>query len=530
MNSRSQASDTVRGTALLTKALDILEFVAEGDRRLKFKDIAEHTGHTRSTLYRILAALTSRGMLDVDQRDQSYILGPKFTAMAGSINQNSDLIARASGPLADLADIYGENVNLAVMSGTVPVTVARWQGAGAQPFSTALGEKKPLHATSVGKALLAFADEEARTELLRRVDYTRYTDHTIVSPEALMADLNISRARGYAQDDNEIIEGVVCVAAPIFGTDGKVAAAASFNVPAHRMDMARRAELASVLQDVARRIGEDLTPQAAPQDDRQLSSQLRVADVKAFQARNLRWDAATASLYWIDRAGGTINRQNGGKRETLAVFDRPINAISQPEAGVIHAASDGRLWRMNGTERAEIVAHPALGRVLRMHRVGSSFLLTLPEGLMLLTPDGRTEILTTCDGRFHSSGVTEDGRIATSTEEGTEIAILQLGPDARVVDRMAVHLDRPARGVVALHLAADGGISLSQRDGWAVWQYDAQGRVLRSCTLPVPNVASMTGGETPSILYAGSDRLSLTSNQLRLAPLSGGIFRIDTSV
>lgn len=529
MNSRTTPSETVRGTALLTKALDILEFVAEGDRRLNFKDIAEHTGHTRSTLYRILAALTSRGMLDVDKRDQTYLLGPKLTVMAGSINQHSGLISRASGPLADLADIYGENVNLAAMSTGVVITVARWQGASALPFNSALGEKKPLHATSLGKALLAFAGEALRSDLLQRVDFTRYTENTLTTREALLADLSITRARGYAQDDQEIIDGVVCVAAPIFGADGKVVAAASFNVPAHRMDVVRRSELAAVMQDVAAQISADLAAQTPKQDGQQLSSQLHVADVKAFQARNLRWDAAEGVLYWIDRAGGTINRQLGARREVLAVFDRPVDAICQAERGVIHAASEGRLWRLEGAERSAVLSDPALTRVARMHRLGASFVLTLPEGLMRLTPDAPHEMLLECGRGLHSSGITADGRIAVATEDGAEVSILRLDSEARVLDRTRIPLDRHARGVVALHLAMDGTISLSQRDGWAVWQYDAQGRVLRSCPLPVPNVVSMTGGETASILYAGSDRLSLTANQLRLAPLSGGIFRIDTA-
>ncbi|WP_136686079.1 IclR family transcriptional regulator domain-containing protein [Falsirhodobacter xinxiangensis] len=524
---RSTSPEAVRGTALLTKALDILEFVGEGDRRIKFKDIAEYTGHTRSTLYRILAALTSRGMLDLDKRDQSYILGPRFTAMSGSISQNSELIARASGPLRDLAEMYGENINLAVLNGTAPVTVARWQGSAAQPFSVPLGEKKPLHATSLGKAILAFADEATAADLLCRIDYTRYTARTLVTSEALQADLSICRARGYAMDDNEILDGVVCVAAPIYGPDGRVAGSASFNVPAHRMDPARRGELASLLIGVTRQISEDMALHGAMQRDHALSPQLRVMDVKAFQARNLLWSDAERALYWIDRAGGTVNRQVAGQREVIAAFPGAVEAISVSDGGLVHAVHDGRLWRIDDRQRCELLAHPVLAGVTRMHQVNAGFLLTSPQGLHLLTLDGEARIILRGDGRFHSSGVTGDGQIAAASEDGSEVEILRISDDGRVDPVRRVTLERPAPRLVALHLGNDGTISLSQRDGWAIWRYDGAGAVLGSFALPVPSLVSMAGGEEPSIVYAGSDRLSLSSNQLRLAPLSGGIFRID---
>ena len=102
----------VRGTALLTKALDIVELISDSDNRLKFKDIAERTGHSKSTLYRILSALSARGMIDIDQRDQSYVLGPKFTEMAGSINSSPDLSAVSSGPVKGPAQQYGERLKL----------------------------------------------------------------------------------------------------------------------------------------------------------------------------------------------------------------------------------------------------------------------------------------------------------------------------------------------------------------------------------------------------------------------------------
>ena len=522
---------SVRGTALLTKALDILEFVGEGGKRPKFKDIADHTGHTRSTLYRILSALMSRGMLDLDKRDQSYVLGPKFTTMAGSINQNSDLIARASGPLRELADTYGESINLGVLNGSLPVTVARWQGSGAQPFSSPLGENKPLHATGLGKALLAFSSNDAREELLRHVDYNRFTNRTITTPTALDADLSITRARGFALDDNEILDGVVCVAAPIYGPDGNVVAAASFNCPSHRMEPKRRAELASIIQSVTRDISRELAVRnVGPGLDRQVSRNVRVLDVKAFQVRNLYWNMEQDALYWIDSAGGSLNRQKHGRREVVELFPGPVQAMAHGSSE-IYLVNANQLWRIDpstDTGPVQILENPALASVVQIHLLkGGAFLLIGPDGLAVLAADGTVRNVRSFDGRPVFSHVTTEGKLAMSSEDGSALTVMQLRPQGGIEHTERVLLDRHAPGVAALHLGGDGTFSLSQNDGWAVWQYDRTGKVSKSIPLPVPTAASLCEGESPAVIYAGSDRLPLTYNQLRLAPLAGGIFRIE---
>lgn len=254
----------VRGTALLTKALDIVELISDSDNRLKFKDIAERTGHSKSTLYRILSALSARGMIDIDQRDQSYVLGPKFTEMAGSINSSSDLIAVSAGPLKALADQHGESVNLSILLGTAQVTISRWQGRLAQPFHAPLGERKPLYATGLGKCLLAFLPEQEREALMPRIRLAAYTDKTITDLDRLRSDGEITRARGFAVDDNEIIDGIVCVSTPILSADGTPLAAVSITGPAHRMTENRRLELASVLRMTTQRIGQLLVPKYNP--------------------------------------------------------------------------------------------------------------------------------------------------------------------------------------------------------------------------------------------------------------------------
>jgi IclR family acetate operon transcriptional repressor len=525
---------SVRGTALLTKALDILEFVGEGGRRLKFKDIAEHTGHTRSTLYRILSALMSRGMLDLDKRDQSYVLGPKFTMMAGSINQNSDLIARASAPLRELAEIHGENINLAVLNGFVAVTVARWQGAAAHPFSSALGESKPLHATSVGKVFLAFSEPAIKDMLLKMVDYHVFTDKTLTTPASLEADLRITQARGFALDDNEILDGVVCVAAPIFGPDGKVVAAASFNCPAHRMGANRRAELASVIQAAANRISSELAVrQAEPGPDKRVSRNVTVMDVKAFQVRGMHWSRNDAVLYWIDAAGGSLNHQLDGRREVIELFTGPVQAMCVNSDDDALAVNAGRLWKISLTGRGdavELLTNPVLEAAEHIHSLSDGALLMIgAEGMVVLAADGTIRSKHALDHVPVFSAVSAAEKIVMTSGQGTELKIVQLTSSGAIATTDQLTLERPAPGVAALHLGEDGTISLSQHDGWSVWQYDRHGKVKNSTPLPVPTATSLAGGESRSIIYAGSDRLSLTSNQLQLSPLAGGIFRIDTS-
>lgn len=520
----NDASTTVRGTALLTKALDIVELISDSDNRLKFKDIAERTGHSKSTLYRILSALTARGMIDIDRRDQSYVLGPKFTRMAGSINSSSDLIAVSAGPLKAIADLHGENVNLAILSGTAHITISRWQGRLAQGFSSPLGERKPLHATSLGKALMAFLLVPERQRLIAQLRLQPYTPRTLTDAGALEADLELCRARGFALDDNEIIEGVTCVAVPVMDPDGAVIAAVSITAPSHRMGLTRRLELASVLQGAVRQITAQLAPprRAVTESVALTRARLAVTDLRAFSPRAAGWSDAFGGLVWHDGPAGLVAVQAASEHRPLAQFGQ-VHAVALRARGDLVILADGGLWQLS----PDLPEPQPLGAPAGLSAAGMA---VLPDGDLLLLQDGALSRLSPASGEtvLLAAGFEDgpgfdllDGRVHLVAEGGQKVLCLDLATGATAMP------DLPVQGALG-GIAADGagGFWLAPRLAWSLCHVDAAG-IATHLPIPVPGAQGLARGRGAGELHAGSDRMALSQNMLDIAPMAGALLHVS---
>lgn len=510
----TDASPAVRGTALLSKSLDIVEMIADSENRLKFKDIAERTGHSKSTLYRILAALSARGMIDLDRRDQSYVLGPKFTEMAGSMNSSSELISVSAAPLRALAEQQGENVNLAILVGTAQLTISRWQGRLAQPFASPLGERKPLHATSLGKALLAFLPDDQLTPLLPRIKLAQFTARTHTTLTTLREDLGTIRARGFAIDDNEIIDGVTCVAVPILAEDGMPLASVSITAPSHRMPLTRQLELAAVLRRTAAQIAQMLTPRLAEVAGLRMidGPQTRILDIRAFAPRILPGSVDADSLCWFDGPSGQVARYTRGQVETLAAVDRIDAACMAGDA--IHLLCGDRLITL-GTERTETEAPDALigARWLSRDRDGW---LVLKDGTLSRVTDETVPLL---DGLLDGCGFDRapDGRILCL--RASDGAALTLSPDGTVETTPLPHRSPPTGAA----FDGKGGFWIAHDLAWTICHVDASGQVTE-VPVALPTLRGLALAPDGA-LWAGSDRLTLSQSLIDVAPASGGVLR-----
>lgn len=517
----NDASTTVRGTALLTKALDIVEMISDSDNRMQFKDIAERTGHSKSTLYRILSALTARGMIDIDRRDQSYVLGPKFTRLAGSINSSSDLIAVAAGSLKAIADLHGENINLAILSGTAHVTISRWQGRLTQGFSSPLGERKPLHATGLGKSLIAFLPEPERQRLLGQIRMQAYTPHTITDAATLTRDLELCRARGFALDDNEIIDGVTCVAVPVMDPDGAVIAAVSITAPSHRMGERRRLELAAALQAATRQITAQLTLPRRSATETVASTRARVAvtDLRGFSPRMAGWSEAFGGLVWFDGPAGMLMLQHGAEQRVLAQFGQ-IRAVAVRADGGLTALADGGLWSIapEATKPEPLAPSSA---------IDAADLAALPDGDLLVLQAGTLRRLSAdlrekwalATGLADECGLDLLGKqVHVATADGRQVLSIDL--QGEVVSTRAL----PPEVAAGSGLVADGrgGFWLAGRLNWELCHIDHAGLVTR-LPLPVPGAQGLARGQGAGEVYAGSDRISLSQSTLEIAPMAGAL-------
>lgn len=234
------------------RALSILEILARR-RAAGVTEIGRELGVHKSTAFRLLAALENRGFVEQAQDRGTYRLGLGIVRLAGSVAAQLDVSREGRAACDQLAAELGETVNIAILDSDRAVNVSQSRGAAAVSSHDWIGKQTPLHATSSGKVLLAFAPPAVLPGL------ARFTAATITDPVELTAELTRIRAAGWACTAEEYEVGLNAVAAPIRGADGSVVAALSVSGPAYRLDRAAFPEIAKrVIQaadEVSNRMG-----------------------------------------------------------------------------------------------------------------------------------------------------------------------------------------------------------------------------------------------------------------------------------
>lgn len=235
---------------VLDRALDMLELLA-GANGLTLSEIAEQTGQPPSTVHRILGTLERRGMAESDRATQAWHVGPACFGLGAAFTRRADIVDRARPILHKLMEDTGETANLGVLYGDTVLFVSQVETREPVRACLAPGTRVPLHASGIGKALLAQMDAERLDRLLAAAALEAFTGQTITDPGQLKADLAQIRARGFAIDNEEKNAGMRCIAAPVFDMNGEAVAGISVSGPTSRVDMGGIAALSRAVMEAA---------------------------------------------------------------------------------------------------------------------------------------------------------------------------------------------------------------------------------------------------------------------------------------
>jgi IclR family transcriptional regulator, acetate operon repressor len=216
--------------------------------------IQRATGFPMSTAKRILESLVAEGL--VIRRDQSYHLGPYVMVWAAAVRRGSDVVRLSEPVLESVRDACGETVTLNVRHGLNRVCVRQLCGGGRISYDPAVGEVIPLQAGSSSKVMLAF--DKALAEQVIAQGLTAFTESTIVDPEAFREDLELVRKLGYAIARDETAVGVSSIGAPIFDSQGEVAAVIVIGGPSFRCTRAWLEGQADQLREAGFRVSRQL--------------------------------------------------------------------------------------------------------------------------------------------------------------------------------------------------------------------------------------------------------------------------------
>lgn len=209
------------GRTVTSRALALLGAFDEQHRRQSLSDLARHATLPLSTTHRLVVELVGWGALE--RVDDGYVVGRRLWALGLLAPVQTELRELARPFLQDLYDVSRENAHLAVRESTYALYVERIAGRGSVPILSRPGRRLPLHATGVGKVLLAHAPDDVVEAVL--ADLRPVTRHTVTDRRRMRAELVQVREQGYARTAEEMTLRTHSVAAPVFDAEHDVVAA-----------------------------------------------------------------------------------------------------------------------------------------------------------------------------------------------------------------------------------------------------------------------------------------------------------------
>ncbi len=208
--------------------------------------LAHDLGEAPSTLYRVLTTLQRHGMVEADETAQTWHVGSGAFRIGSAFLRRTSLIDRSRPALRRLMAASGETANLGILDGDEVLFVSQVETHAPIRAFFPPGTRASLHASGIGKVLLAGMDAPGIDRILR-AGLARFTDHTLTDPDRLRANLDAVRDRGIAIDDEERNEGMRCIAAPVRNLHGEVIAGLSVSGPISRVTRGRVAELKAMV-------------------------------------------------------------------------------------------------------------------------------------------------------------------------------------------------------------------------------------------------------------------------------------------
>jgi IclR family acetate operon transcriptional repressor len=256
MNQAQRAEDresryVVRAAARVLDILDLLKYSSDG---ASLSEIASAVDLPKSSVFRYLATLESRGYVEQDPDTSVYRFGVALLVSHSRYRQF--LAARAKPYLEKLRDRFQETINLAVLDGNRITYLEIVESQRAMRFAARPGDRDPIHSSALGKAIASTLDEAKVREILETEGMPRRTPHTITDVDEVLAELETVRRRGFALDNRENEEDGRCVAVPIPATAAP--AALSLSAPAVRMSLEEVGEVAEALIAAAEALADDL--------------------------------------------------------------------------------------------------------------------------------------------------------------------------------------------------------------------------------------------------------------------------------
>ncbi len=232
----------------------MLESIADTGTGVLLTDLAEQLSLPASTAHRLLNTLESQGYVRREPAQELWFIGTTGFKIGNAFLASRDFVRQAKPFMQELVDELGETSNLSILQNNHAVIIAQQQCNEMMRMMVPLGSSSPLHASGVGKAILAALPEIERQHQIEQLELSKITPWTIISKDRLSEALVNCARDGWALDDQEHAVGLRCVAACLYDERGYPLAAISVSGPLARIDDERAQQLGEKVKEKARLI------------------------------------------------------------------------------------------------------------------------------------------------------------------------------------------------------------------------------------------------------------------------------------
>ncbi|MFK7875927.1 MAG: HTH-type transcriptional regulator BhcR [Paracoccaceae bacterium] len=242
------AQNTIKS---LDRAMQVFEYLSQAAQGKTLTALAYDLGQSPATVYRILTTLEGRGLVEFEAGEQVWHIGPKAFVIGSRFLRRTSLVDRARPVMRKLMEQTGETANLGVEQDGSVLFLSQVETNSTIRAFFPPGTLSPMHASGIGKALLAEMEPDRLARTLMGRTLAQFTDFTITDLETLQQDLDAIRARGFSIDGEEKNLGMRCIAAPVFDVNAEAVAGISVSGPTSRVGIQDIDRLSEAVIDAA---------------------------------------------------------------------------------------------------------------------------------------------------------------------------------------------------------------------------------------------------------------------------------------
>ncbi|MFP7674431.1 HTH-type transcriptional regulator BhcR [Marivita sp. S0852] len=252
------AQNTIKS---LDRAMHVFGYLSEHQGKA-LSSLSKELNEAPATLYRILVTLETHGLVEFDPVDQVWHIGAQAFTIGTKFLRRTSLIERARPVMRKLMEDTGETANLGTERDGQVLFLSQVETHASIRAFFPPGTLSDMHASGIGKALMAEMDSDRLDRLLSDRPLTAFTDNTVTDADALRQELATIRRNGLSIDREERNEGMRCIAAPVFDANNEAVAGISVSGPTNRMKDAAMERLSGHVKDAAQALSRAIGGQA----------------------------------------------------------------------------------------------------------------------------------------------------------------------------------------------------------------------------------------------------------------------------